>query len=236
MIVKNDLYDYKNRYIFQDDEGFKFSLDSILLAEFASFKGNSKKVLDLCTGNCAIPLIMSTYNQSKYYGFEIQKDIYELGIKSIELNKLNNIKIINDDVNNIGNYFNMDYFDVITCNPPFFKVNDLKVTNPNQKKAIARHELLFKLEDAFKIAKNYLKDNGYLYIVHITNILDELFNLANKYNINIKTLQLITTKTNEKPSIVLVKCIKNSKMGVVVNKQLSIEGLNSYQNIFKENV
>ncbi len=234
MIVKNDLYDYKNRYIFQDSEGFKFSLDSILIAEFAKFKQSNKEVLDACTGNCAIPLIMSCYNNSHYTGFEIQKEIYELGKQSIEYNKLDNIKIINDDVNNIAKYFNTDFFDVITCNPPFFKVNDKKVINENEKKAIARHEIAFKLEDIFKIAKNYLKDQGLLYIVHRTERIDELFMYALKYNINIKTLQLITTKDKEKPSIVLVKCVKNSKMGLVVKPQLCIEGINSYQNLFKE--
>ena len=134
----------------------------------------------------------------------------------------------------MASHFNTDFFDVITCNPPFFKVNDKKVINENEKKAIARHEIAFKLEDIFKLAKNYLKDQGLLYIVHRTERIDELFMYALKYNINIKTLQLITTKDKEKPSIVLVKCVKNSKMGLVVKPQLCIEGLNSDQNLFKE--
>ena len=234
MIVLNDLYDYKNRYIYQDGEAFKFSLDSILLAEFASFKESNKRVLDLCTGNGAIPLIMSTYNHSQYVGFEIQKEIYDLGVKSVDYNKLDNINLINDDVNNISKYYEKSYFDIITCNPPFFKKNDEKVINQNSKKAVARHEINFVLEDAFKIAKDYLNDNGALLLVQRPERMDELFNYASKYHLNIKKIQLICTKENSKPSIILVKCVKNSKMGVVVNSQLNIQKINSYQNIFKE--
>ena len=234
MIVKNDLFDYKNRYIFQNEDGFKFSLDSILLAEFSSFTEDNKKVLDMCSGNCSVPLIMSCYNNSDYIGFEIQKAVYELGIQSIEYNKLNNIRLINDDVNNIGKYCSKNSFDVVTCNPPFFKLNDQKVVNENEAKAIARHEIALKLENAFSISKDYLKDNGVLYIVHRAERLDELIIMANKYNINIKKVQLISTKKREKPSIVLVKCVKNSKMGIAIQSELCIEGLNSYQNTFKE--
>ena len=88
MIVKNDLYDYKNRMIFQDSSGFKFSLDSILLAEFAKNIKNKSNVLDMCSGNCVVPLILSTYNDANYVAFEIQKEIYNLGVKSIEYNKI----------------------------------------------------------------------------------------------------------------------------------------------------
>ena len=235
MIVKNDLFDYQNRFIYQESTGFKFSLDSILLAEFARTSNNSKIILDLCSGNCAVPLIMSCYNKAHYYAFEIQKNIFELGIKSIKINNLDNqISLINDDVNNIEKYFSNEFFDIITCNPPFFKVKDQRVVNPNINKALARHELSFHLEDAFKISSRYLKNNGILYIVQRSERLDELFVLANKYNINIKNIQLVTTKKGDKPSIVLVKCIKNSKMGIVINNEICIQNLSSYQHIFKE--
>ena len=50
MIVKNDLYDYKNRYIYQDTDFFKFSIDSILLAEFVDRKDLKGNILDTTIG------------------------------------------------------------------------------------------------------------------------------------------------------------------------------------------
>lgn len=233
MQVLNDLFDYTNRKIYQDASFFKFSLDSILLSEFAKVK-DSDIVLDLCAGNMAVPLIMSTKTKASFVGFEIQKKVYDLAKKSIDYNKLSNrLEIINDDVNNIGKYYNSEYFDVLVCNPPYFKENEALV-NLGEEKKIARHEIYLNLDDIFKIAKTYLKNKGVLYMVHRTLRLDEIMYIAYKYNINVKNIQLIKTKDDISPEIVLIKCIKNAGKGVKINKELSIEGAKTYQNIFME--
>ena len=122
MIVKNDLFDYQNRYIYQDSDFFKFSVDSILLSEFANKYPLNGKILDICTGNAVVPLILSKYTSNIIYCFEIQKSIAKLAQLSIEENKLTNqIKVINDDIKNIGNYYPKKYFNIITCNPPYFE-------------------------------------------------------------------------------------------------------------------
>lgn len=123
--VKNDLFDYKNRYIMQMKDGFKFSLDSLLLAEFVKVKKDDKKILDMCTGNAPVPLVLSLKTNAEIVGFEIQKEISELALESVAINGLEkNIRIINDDIKNIDNYFESNTFDIITCNPPYFKTKE----------------------------------------------------------------------------------------------------------------
>ena len=229
-IVKNDLFDYKNRYIYQDKEGFKFSLDSILIAEYAHVKDNLK-ILDMCSGNAAIPLIISTKTKSNIVAFEIQEEIAALAKKSVELNGLDEqIKVINDDVNNIAKYFNKEYFDIIVCNPPYFK-NNSSIHNKEEIKAIARHEIKINLEQIFKISFEYLKNNGILYMSHRADRLDEIINIATKYNLNVKELILVQTK-NSDISLILVKCIKNSKNGMKI-KVLDVSKCSTYQHIFE---
>ena len=229
-IVKNDLFDYKNRYIYQDKDGFKFSLDSILIAEYAHVKDNLK-ILDMCSGNAAIPLIISTKTESNIVAFEIQEEIAALAKKSVELNKLEKqIEVINDDVNNIANYFNKEYFDIIVCNPPYFK-NNSSIHNKEEIKAIARHEIKINLEQIFKISFDYLKNNGILYMSHRADRLDEIINIATKYNLNVKELILVQTK-NSDISMILVKCIKNSKNGIKI-KVLDVSKCSTYQHIFE---
>ncbi len=229
-IVKNDLFDYKNRYIYQDKDGFKFSLDSILIAEYAHVKDNLK-ILDMCSGNAAIPLIISTKTKSNIVAFEIQEEIAALAKKSVELNGLENqIEVINDDVNNIANYFNKEYFDIIVCNPPYFK-NNSSIHNKEEIKAIARHEIKINLEQIFKISFDYLKNNGILYMSHRADRLDEIINIATKYNLNVKELILVQTK-NSDISMILVKCIKNSKNGIKI-KVLDVSKCSTYQHIFE---
>ena len=229
-IVKNDLFDYKNRYIYQDKDGFKFSLDSILLAEYAHVKDNLK-ILDMCSGNAAIPLIISTKTKSNIVAFEIQEKIAALAKKSVELNKLEKqIEVINDDVNNIAKYFNKEYFDIIVCNPPYFK-NNSSIHNKEEIKAIARHEIKINLEQIFKISFDYLKNNGILYMSHRADRLDEIINIAKKYNLNVKELILVQTKSSD-ISMILVKCIKNSKNGIKI-KVLDVSKCSTYQHIFE---
>ena len=229
-IVKNDLFDYKNRYIYQDKDGFKFSLDSILLAEYPHVKDNLK-ILDMCSGNAAIPLIISTKTKSSIVAFEIQEEIAALAKKSVELNKLENqIEVINDDVNNIIKYFSKEYFDIIVCNPPYFK-NNSSIHNKEEIKAIARHEIKINLEQIFKISFDYLKNNGILYMSHRADRLDEIINIATKYNLNVKELILVQTK-NSDISMILGKCIKNSKNGMKI-KVLDVSKCITYQHIFE---
>ncbi len=233
-LVKNDLFDYANRYIFQYEKGFKFSLDSLLLAEFIEISNKDKVIIDFCTGNAPIPLILSTKINQQIIGFEIQEEIAELAKKSIEYNNLDNkIKIINDNINNALSYIDKSSVDIISCNPPYFKISDSKVMNEDKLLRIARHEVHLKLENIFKIASDLLKTNGKLHLIHRVNRVDDIINLANIYNIRVKEIILIDTKNDFDFSIALIKCVKNSKSGLKI-KIKQIKGMKTYQNIFKE--
>lgn len=234
-IVLNDLYDYKNLKIYQIPGNFKFSLDSILLAEFVHLTSSTKEILDLCTGNAPIPMILSTKTSAKITAFEIQKSIYELANKSINYNNLSQqITIFNKDIKEIDMVINNKKYDIITCNPPYFKINDKKFINDKDELAIARHEIYITLDDIFRIASNHLNDKGEFYLVHRVERFDEIILLANKYNLNVKNVELIKTKRANKPTILLVRAIKNSKLGIKINDVKCIENLETYQNMFEE--
>lgn len=231
-ISRNDLYDYENRYIYQYEDGFKFSLDSILLAEFVDNLKDNKKVLDMCSGNCAVPLILSTKSKCLIDAVEIQESIYELANMSINLNKLENqIHVYNEDINSFNTSL---VYDIITCNPPFFKINENSLINNNELLRIARHEIHINLETIFKMSYKYLKDGGYLYIVHRASRLDELIEYGLKYKIPVKKVQLIKTGKDKLPSIVLIKAKKNARPGLVINDIVNIDNIRTYKNIFKE--
>lgn len=232
--VKNDLFDYPNRYIMQIKDGFKFSLDSLLLAEFISLRQSDKLILDMCTGNAPVPLVLSLKTDAKIIGFELQKDIAELAWESISINGLDKqIKVINDDVKNIDEFFKPNSFDVITCNPPYFKINDDKSKNKNDYLTLARHEITIDLESLFSIAKSYLKDNGVFCLVHRAERLDDIMYLGRINNLNVKDLQFLSTKNGSIPNTILVKCVKNSKPGVKLRKEICVDNLSTYQHIFE---
>ena len=141
MKVVNDLLDYKGLKIVQDDEYFNFSLDSVILPNFVKLTKGTKRILDLGTGNAPILLFLSTMTDAELYGVEIQKEIYDLAVETLKINKLEDrIKIINDNMKNLGKYFEINSFDVIVCNPPYFKLEEKSNINLSIQKTIARHE------------------------------------------------------------------------------------------------
>ncbi len=235
--VKNDLFDYKNRYIMQMKDGFKFSLDSLLLAEFVNIKKDDKKILDMCTGNAPVPLVLSLKTNAEIVGFEIQKEISELALESVAINGLEkNIRIINDDIKNIDNYFESNTFDIITCNPPYFKTKEDGYRNKNDFLTLARHEIAIDLETIFKIASKNLKDNKAFYLVHRVERLDDIIVLARENKMNVKELQFISTKKEKAANTILVKCVKNGKPGIKLRKEICVDNLDTYQHLFESEV
>ena len=71
--IINDLVYFDNLKIVQNKEYFNFSLDSVLLPNFCCLNKSIKKIMDLCTGNAPIPLILSTMTDADIIGVEIQK-------------------------------------------------------------------------------------------------------------------------------------------------------------------
>lgn len=210
----NYLLGYENLKIYQDDEMFKFSLDSVLLAHFVSLSLKKCKILDIGTGNAIIPILLTTKTSNKIDAVEIQKDVYNLGKKSIEINKLENqISIYNKDIKDYASNLESDIYDTITCNPPFFK--NMK-ENISEHKQIARHEKTLKLEEIFEIAKKLLKNNGNIAIVHRPERLIDIISSMKKNNIEPKKIQFIYPKSGSNSDLFLIESTKNGHSGVKI--------------------
>jgi len=230
----NWLFDYPNLKIYQYEDAFKFSLDSILLAEFAEIKKNDRKILDFCTGNGVIPILLHFKYKKDIIGVEIQPEIMELARDSVEINQMSqSISLIEDSVLNLKKYFLGNIFDVLLCNPPYFKVTNTSHVNENLLKRIARHEIHVTLESIFEMASYLLKAKGRFYMVHVPDRIDEIFVYANRYDLSVKELQFIHSKIEEKPIIVLVTMVKSGHFGTKVYAPIYIKNLDTYQNIFK---
>ena len=215
--VKNYLLNYDNMYIIQDTDMFNFSLDSVLLPNFVTINKKTKKILDIGSGNAPIPLILSTLTDAQIMAVEIQKDVYELGKESIKINKLENrIDFINADINELYKEIDTETVDIITCNPPYFKVNESSNLNDSEYKTIARHEIKLDLEKLFKIAKKLLKNKGNIAIVHRPERLSDIVSEMKKNNIEPKRIQFVYPSINSEANILLIEGTKNGNPGVKI--------------------
>lgn len=213
----NDLVYYGNIKIVQDKNYFNFSLDSILLPNFALLTPNTKKIMDLCSGNLPIPLVLSTKTSAEIYAVELQKEIYDLALETLKINNLESkIKLYNENAKNMINMFETDTFDLITCNPPYFKKEKDSIINENMVKSIARHEIEIKLEDIITISRKLLKNGGSLCMVHRTDRLIEIIELMKKNNIEPKKIRFIYPKKNSESNLILIDGRKNGKSGLKI--------------------
>lgn len=230
--VINDLVYFKDIKIVQNKNYFNFSLDSILLPNFVNITNNNSKILDLCTGNAPIPIILSTKTKSKIIGIELQDEIYDLAKKSIEINKLENrIDIIKEDVKNIDKLFETDTFDIITCNPPYFKKNEGSILNDNEIKSIARHEITITIEEIIKISKKLLKNGGSLCIIQRTDRFSEILDIMKRNNIEPKRIRFIYPKIDKESNLFMIDGKKNGSVGLKILPPLYIHNSDgSYTN------
>ena len=216
-IVCNELLGRELIKIYQDTDGFNFSIDSMLLADFASVTARVKNICDLCSGNAPIPLYLTLRSKAKIVGVEVQAHSYDLAIKSINVNNLGNqIEMVNANLIGINKIIGASKFDLVTVNPPFFKIGDNNI-NPNDLKAIARHEVLANLDDIIKEASILLNSKGRLAMVHRPDRLAEILEVFKKYKIEPKRLQFVYPKMNKECNHILIEGIKDgSKDGLRV--------------------
>lgn len=217
MKVTNYLLGYKDLKIVQNNKMFNFSLDSVLLPNFVTLNKKIDRILDIGCGNAPIPLILSTKTDAKITGVEIQKEVFDLAIESVSINKKEDqINIINKDINDYYKEIETDSFDVITCNPPFFKYIETSNINKNDYKTIARHEVKLNLNQLFNIAKKLLKNNGVIAIVHRPERFVEVVEEMKKNNIEPKRVQFVYPKKNMEANIMLIEGSKNGKPGLKI--------------------
>lgn len=222
-IVCNELLGRELIKIYQDPDSFSFSIDSMLLADFVTINTKVKRICDLCSGNAPIPLYLSLRTKANIVGVEVQKSSYELANMSINENKLDS-QIEMKLANLKGVYKEIGKFDVVTCNPPFFKLGDNQI-NPNDKKAIARHEVLASLDDIIKEASTLLNSKGRLAMVHRPDRLVEILEVLKKYKIEPKRLQFVYPKKDKECNHILIEGIKDgSKDGLRVLPPLYVYG------------
>ncbi len=215
MLKENERIDQLMQYdldIIQSPKVFSFSLDAVLLGDFAHIrKRDDLKVVDLCAGNGAVALMLSQKTKSPIYAVEIQEELADMAQRSIELNQLENqIQVIHKDLKEISTE-HYDSVDIITCNPPYFPLKEQGAVNPNEHLAIARHEVHLTLEELVAKIAQLLKMNGKAYLVHRPDRFLELMDVMRKYQVTPKRVRFVHPTEEMHANMVLVEGIKYGK-------------------------
>ena len=196
--------------IIQSPSVFSFSLDAVLLAKFAYMPIQKGQIVDLCTGNGVIPLLLSMRTKGKIIGIEIQERLCDMAKRSVQYNGLEQqIEIIHGDIKDAPKQLGYSKYDVVTCNPPYFPTISKEEMNKNVHFAIARHEIYCTLEDVIRVSSQLLKQGGKAAFVHRPGRLLDIITLMRKYRLEPKRLRFVYPKIGKEANTILIEGIKD---------------------------
>lgn len=199
--------------IIQSAEVFSFSMDAVLLAHFCSIPSRGK-VIDLCTGNGVIPLLLTTRTKSVIWGVEIQPRLADMAQRSTALNGLEDqLVMIQGDLKVIHKTLGYGQFDLVTVNPPYLPVIAGE-QNTNEFIAAARHEIHCNLIDVVEACGRLVRAGGKVAMVHRPSRLVEIILAMRQFHIEPKRIRFVHPRAGDEANMVLIEGMKDGKPDV----------------------
>ncbi len=211
--------------------GYRFSIDSVLLAYFADPQAGDK-VLDLGTGCGIIPLIMAhRVPDLAICGVEVQVELAELAVSNVRQNQLDHqISVLCTDLKLLELSATAGPVDLVVCNPPFRKKGSGRI-NPNAQRAIARHEIKVGLSDIVNTSYRMLRTGGRLAFIYTAGRLTDVLNLMRAGGIEPKRIRMIHSRQDTNATLVLVEGLKGGRPDIKILPPMIIyDRSNEYTN------
>lgn len=192
---------------FQHSDGYRFSVDSILLAHFIFPKNES--ILDLGAG-CGVVSLLLAYRHPQVHltCLELQEPLCALIEKNISANNLESrLDLVRGDLREPGALIRPGSFDYVVCNPPYYRLGTGR-ENPSDEQAIARHEVMAELADVIAASNFAVKTKGKVALVYPASRAASLLSGLKVSGLEPKRLQVIYPYPGAAASQVLVEAVR----------------------------
>jgi tRNA1Val (adenine37-N6)-methyltransferase len=212
--------------IYQSKNGYRFSVDALLLYSFVDIP-LAERIADLGAGSGVIGLLLAKkYPSADVSLFELQDGLAAAAEKNIGLNGLGaRVKVIKGDIREISGVFrpgaHAGAFDMVVSNPPFRKERSGFV-NPEEERAIARHEMKLKLPELVKAAHYLLKTRGRFFFIHHPGRLAEIISTLREKRMEVKRLRFVHSSASSEAKMVMVEALHGGRVGLKVERPLYI--------------
>ena len=206
----------------QPKDGYRFSIDAVLLADFIRCK-NGQTILDLGTGCGIILLILAfRYPDLKLFGLEIQDELARIAASNVRANNLKGrVQILHRNLKSLTINEIPNQVHHVVCNPPYRQMATGRV-NPHQEKAGARHEILAQLEDIVAAASRMLQLSGRLTCVYPARRLPDMIVRMRAAGLEPKRLCTVHSKEGSEARLILITGVKGGRPGLEVEQPLII--------------
>ena len=202
--------------LYQPAKGYRFSVDALLLFEFVDLK-TVRNIADLGAGSGIVGILLAKkYPHSQVTLFELQESLVSLAEKNSVLNHVNDrVKVVKCDLRKRALLSSPSRFDLVVSNPPF-RACKSGLLNSEEERAIARHEIMLKLDELADAAAAALKIRGRFCLIHHPNRLAELIVALKKREMEPKRLRFVHSSPATEAKMVLVEAVKGGRAGLKV--------------------
>jgi tRNA1Val (adenine37-N6)-methyltransferase len=209
--------------LIQPRDGYRYSLDPLLLCSFAGEQAKGGSIIDLGSGCGIIPLLLTRYyGASTAVGVECQHDMASLGVRNITLNGLeSNVRIQHDDILNLRKQFPVSSFDLVLSNPPYRNPATGKIS-PRAGRDVARHETTAGLYDFLSVSKYLVKPGGSMFFVYHPSRLQEFLVISAELKLAVARLRMVHGTIGSEARIFLAELKKGRKCDLAVEPPLVI--------------
>ena len=197
--------------LIQKKEGFRFGMDSVLLAHFAQI-GPNDCVADFGTGSGVLPLLLIGRGKGLTFEcFEIQESFVEMAVRTMQLNHLEDrVHIIHRDAAKAYENLPPCSMDAVICNPPY-GVPGTALCSPFTSRAVARNQQVDMLSGFLKSAFRILKGHGRFFTVYPAARMLHLMQQMQQAHLEPKRFQLVYPDEEKAAKLVLVEAVKDAK-------------------------
>jgi tRNA1Val (adenine37-N6)-methyltransferase len=202
--------------LFQSRNGYRFSLDALLLADFVICQGR-EKIADLGTGNGVVALILAYLHPSlSITGLEIQARMVNRASRNVRMNGFaDRVTIRRFDVRNVQKAFDPGSFAAVICNPPYRRTTSGRIS-PNTERKIARHEIAAALSDFLRAGAHLLPIRGRMALVYPVLHGVDLLKSMRDANLEPKRLRIVHSFADASGALVLAEGVKGGRSGIEV--------------------
>jgi tRNA1Val (adenine37-N6)-methyltransferase len=208
--------------VIQSKDGYRFSIDAILLAEFVNVRPGDV-VVDLGTGCGVIPLILLLTRPVGYtVGLEIQEELAEQAARNVLLNGFEEkMGVVLGDIKNPP--IAEKSADVVVCNPPYRQMRSGRI-NPDQRRAIAKHEIMASIDDILYAARSVLRKKGRLSMIYPSIRLVDVLVRMRRFNLEPKKIQINYPNMESSAKLALVEATIGGRPGLEIVPPLIGQG------------
>lgn len=214
--------------LIQSKNGYRFSIDAILVSEFVTIK-KGDTVVDLGAGCGIIPLVLLLTKPVGYaVGLEIQASLaYQCARNAIMNGFSNKMGVVIGDMRHPP--LSATSADVVVCNPPYRKKDSGRI-NPDPRRAIAKHEIMASLEDVLHAARSILRPKGRFTIIYPAERIADLIIRLKKFGMEPKRIRIIYPNMTSEAKLAMVEAALGGKKGLKILPPLMDQGNFSISN------